>query len=589
MMRLTWGVVFTTLTLMPLLPTSGLAQVRSGERAFPWAEEPAGDRARARTDLVAFLNDPGTLRILGGGRIPEGVTLVGPVAIVGGSLVLGGRIEGPLVVVNGDLRLLPSARVTGDVTVVGGVVAGGGDGGWLSGTLHLEPAPLRYRIRGDRIELEPGAPELPPFLVREAGPFEFRPLLRSTGAYNRVEGLPVLAGLSLETRSRNPLQVEGGVIWRSAAGLEVGDEALGYHATVVQDVGGRNEARIAWSTYRDVRPIERRGMSDTESSLSTFFLRRDLRDHFEREGWSVWLEGSPLDLPLRFRVDYREEDHAPARPREPWTLGSGDRPWRPQPLVAEGSVRLLSFHVDVDTRDDPISPSTGWWIETGLHRQVGGSPRLPPEAGEASNAPFELATRGHLDLRRYNRLTPTTRLQGRLLLSGSLGEVALPPQFQRTLGGEGSLPGHPRFAVDCGARGGVVPAPMREARGGATTESTGGDPFLEAFPAYGCDGIGLVQLELQGRLPWAWRPDDSDGSWEMAALLDLRPAFTVFVDGGWGWTHADPDLGDVRLDAPFRADAGVGFHVGPLGVYWAAPLNRRDRGVNFFVRLSQRF
>jgi len=531
-------------------------------------------------DLLRFLNDPGTIRLVGGGRIPAGTRVEAPVGVLGGSLLLGGTIMGDLVVVNGDLRVERGARVEGDVTVVGGSILGGSDEPWVTGTLRLDPAPFRYRIRDDRVEAEPTPPELPRILVADFGAFEIRPLLRASGAYNRVEGLPVEIGATLELRSRNPLRVDAGAIWRSASGLEVERENLGYLFRAEQSVGGRGEARIGLTAHRQISPIESRDMSNLESALSTFLLRRDLRDHYAHEGWSVYLEASPVDLPIRPRFEYREEEHGAAEIRAPWTLRSAERAWRPQPAVAEGAVRTLGVSLSLDTRDDPVDPSDGWWVQGRLRRQVGGNPALPEMVSPTGAAGFELATDGHLDVRRYNRIGPEMRLNSRLLVSGALNSVALLPQHQRALGGEGTLPGHPRFALDCGARRETVQV------SGALEDV---QPSHAVYPAYGCDGVALARVEFQGPLPVSWRPGESLRDWELASLLELRPAWSLFLGAGKGWSYPDATSGDSRVDASFRTDMGVGFFVGPLGLYWAWPLNRRDQGVNFFVRLSHLF
>jgi hypothetical protein len=553
------------------------------------AQDPgAGERSPrdARAEIFRFLNDSGTLRMAGGGRVPAGSRVEAPVGVLGGALLLGGTIAGDLVVVNGDLRVEPGGRVEGSVTVVGGSIQGGRGEAWVTGTLRIDPIPLRYRIRGDRIEPEPATvPELPGFLVADFGIAELRPLLRAAGAYNRVEGFPVEMGASLETRSRNPFRLDAAGIWRSASGLELDRENLGHSVRVEQSVGGRGEARMGFRLHRRISPIENRDLSNLESGLSTFFLRRDLRDHYAREGWAFYLEGSPLDLPLRPRFEYQEEDHASVLPGDPWTLGSADRPWRPQPAVAEGAVRTLAFSLLLDNRDDPFDPSDGWWIEGRVRRQVGGSPRLPASV-VADGREFPLATDGHLDLRRYARLGPEARLKGRILVSGSLNRTPLLPQHQRALGGEGTLPGHPRFALDCGARTeSIVPS--------GEPDEVIEDPARQAvFPAYGCDGVALARLEFEGKLPFSWSPGANRPDWEMASLLTLQPAWSVFVGAGRGWSYEDPEGGigmGTRTDAPLRTDMGVGIFVGPLGVYWAWPLNRRDRGMNFFVRFTHLF
>jgi hypothetical protein len=547
--------------------------------------EPRGAPPReVQAALIEFMNAPTTLRMAGGTRIPSGTSVRGDVGVLGGALYLSGTIEGDLVVVNGDLEVGEGARVLGDVYVVGGRLRGGGDADWLGGTLLLEPGRMRYRIRGERIEAEPSRDrELQPFLVADFGAASIRPLVRSAGAYNRTEGLPVELGGTLETRSRNALRVDLAAVWRTASGLDLEQENLGHRFEILQELGGRGEARLRFSHHDRIVPVESRGVSDLESGLSTFLLRRDLRDHFREDGWSLRLEATPLEYPVRPWVAYREETHAFAPIRDPWSLRSTERAWRPQPLVAEGSIRSLAMGALLDTRDDPRDPAVGWWIDAWVRRRVGGSAALPPELVPGAPS-LALATDGHLDLRRYNRLGPEARLNLQLLFSGAVDGSALPPQHQRSLGGEGSLPGHPRFALSCGAREETLTRPGTETDPDASEDQA-------VYPAYGCDAVAMARLEFQGRLPFGWRSGPESGEWEVDSLLSLRPAWTVFAGVGRGWSHADgpgtsPDPG---ASSSTRADVGAGLFVGPLGVYWSWPLNWRDRGLNFFVRLSHRF
>jgi hypothetical protein len=555
----------------------------------------------ARGALLSAVNAPTTLRMEGSARIPGGTTVQGSVAVLGGSLDLAGRVAGDLVVVNGDLRVHPGGRVDGSVRIVGGELRSAPPE-WLGGALSVEPAPLRYRIRQGQVELE-DAPFLTtsPWLTADLGWGTIRPWLGSAGAYNRVEGLPMEVGAVFETRSRNPLRLDAHAIWRSVSGLELDGENLGHVIRLRQEVGGNGEAGIELTRFSRVVPFEPRGLTDLESSLSTFFLRRDLRDLFEEDGWSVAITAHPVDLPVRLRLEYREDENRTASLGNPWTLRDNEIPWRPLPIVAEGSARSLQGELTVDLRDDPRDPATGWWLEGRFHRRVGGSQRLPvldPEdpsgpggdgfrlGGTTSDARLSvaatetlgLATVGRIDVRRYNRLGPSYRLNLRLLAAGPLNGVPLPPQDQSTLGGEGSLPGHPRFAVDCGARTEPGWLPGR-----------GGDPTGPVYPAYGCDGVLLGQVELRGALPFSWSPAEGRMGWETASLLRLEPTWSVFIGAGRGWRVEDPSLADRRVDSGVRIDAGAGLFVGPLGLYWALPLNEKDRGLNFFIRLSNRF
>lgn len=527
--------------------------------------------------IIALLNDPSTVRLPGAARIPVGSRVDGDVAVLGGSATVGGEVAGNLLVVNGDLTFRDGARVGGDVLVVGGLIVGVEHAELAAGVASYR-APLRYRIRRGRVEGVPEEGITPGFLASDFGFGRSRITFRTDTNYNRVEGLPVKFGPIVETRGRNPLRLEAFGVWRSVSGFDLGSDVFGYSFRLEQAAGGRGTMFVGATAHSDVAAIEERGLSSVEASLSSFLLRRDLRDYYEREGWTAYLELRPGRLPLRAALAFRQEDHSFAPIRDPLTLRSRDAPWRPQILAAEGRYRGLELDLEWDSRDDPDLPADGWNAHLSLQRQVGGSLALPLEASPTTFSHF---TAGSLDLRRYARVSPTTRLLLRGVASGSLTSTPLPPQFQRAPGGEGTLPGHPRFALDCGARAeaALIPDPRDETA----------DP-LPVFPLYGCDRTALAQLELQGSLPFSWNPVPAewrDSEW--SALLELQPRWALFLNAGQGWITDDLGGAFSRDDAPTRADVGVGVFVGPLGLYWSYPLNRRDRGLNFFVRLQQRF
>lgn len=537
-----------------------------------------------QVEVVEYLNDPANLRLPGGSRLPAGVRIDGNVGVFAGSFRLSGAVAGHLVVVNGDLNLAPGAAVGGDVLVVGGQIVGE-DAATLGGRIRAFQAPLRYRVRGDVVELEEMPRiETPRILQADLGFARARLSVRAAGNYNRVEGLPLAIGPVIETPGRNPTELELFGIWRSTSGLDLERENLGYLVQATQAIGGRGELFAGAFLHSEILPISDRGLSNLEASLATFLLRRDYRDYHERSGWGTFVEFRPVDLPIRTRMEYREEDHDFAPITGPWTLRGSSTSWRPQPQIAEGPLRSLGIQAVLDTRDDPSDPSDGWLVDAFLRRTVGGDLRLPwsegpaPGQGEAQ-ASFPLANDGTFDVRRYLRLGPDVRFNVRLHLAGALDDTPLPPQFQHALGGEGSLPGHPRFAVDCGARAELIEDPGEP-----------GGPSSTIFPSYGCDRVALGQVALHGALPFSWSPSPGGREdWEWDALLQLRPVWTLFANVGRGWAIDTTDAPFPRENSPLRADAGVGVYVGPLGVYWAHPLNRRERGLNFFVRLTHRF
>src|SRR5438045_7602550 len=72
-------------------------------------------------EVIRFYNAPGTTRLVGRTRLPRGNEWRGDVAVRNGPVVIAARIQGTLVVINGDLLFDTGAEVTGDVIVVGGI------------------------------------------------------------------------------------------------------------------------------------------------------------------------------------------------------------------------------------------------------------------------------------------------------------------------------------------------------------------------------------------------------------------------------------------------------------------------------------
>lgn len=551
-----------------------------------------------RERVVTILNDPGTLLFDGGGRVPEGRTLEGNVGSLEGTFVLAGTIDGDLTVVNGDLVLEAGASVDGDVTVVGGGASGITDGE-IDGQLAIYAQRLRYaRESGRFVLLEPGDRSDEGFSP-SLGFGRSRFTIRAGTSYNRVEGLPVMFGPIVETASSNPLRLDALAVWRTDNGLEFDPSEMGYRVRLEQFLGGRELFSIGASAFSLVEPVEDWSLTDLEASLATFFLHRDYRDYFEREGWSVFASAASRAFPLSLEVEYRDEDHAIAPVGSPWSLTDNEEPWRPQPLIATGRLRTLNTTLAFDTRNDREEPTHGWWIRArttfGLSGDVAvpehvspyapgpeGSdpPGVTPVPAQPVDASFST---GFVDARRYNRVGPTSELLLRTVLGGSITGDPLPPQYQHALGGEGSLPGFPLFSVDCGAR----------ARGGGL--GGGGDPPREeVFPLYGCDRMALFQAEFRWDLGWSLdiggagaRRGNGEAPW--GSGVELRPRWVGFLNAGRGWSRSRTGDPYTRFDENSRVDVGVGLLVRNLGLYIAQPLTGDGRRPNFFVRLEQRF
>ncbi len=573
-------------------------------------QEPAADAARADTlsrmdlppevaeEVIDFFNDQRTLHFSGRTRIPEERAIDGDVGVLGGPLVVAGRIEGRVVVINGDVELLPGAVVDGDLTVVGGEITGL-DGARVTGEVLTYTERLRFVHRGDRIARRGGDRRRDRDAGREGDGASGRAtfLVTSGQSYNRVEGLPVHFGPLIETSGSNPFRLRALAVYRTENGPFFRTERWGHDVSAEQFFGGRRELRVGGGVYSVVAPIEDWHLSDTENGLSTFLFHRDFRDHYERKGWNAYATLEPRGTPLSLTGGYRSERHASLAAGDPWTIFDNGDAWRPQPLVGEGRLNSIFATARIDTRNDRDEPSHGWYVQgevehalnDGLVRPAALRPTFGPldefTLVPVPAMPYGAFTTGLLDVRRYNRIDPDSRLNLRVVVAGSLDGSELPPQRQHALGGEGTLPGYSLLELDCGAR---VDRVVRPVSGADPT-----DPDAPAFfTGYGCDRFALAQAEYRGNLSfrfnWSgrgWWDDDDEGEEDGERYRESWDAdvdWVLFADAGHGWSTRE-GLGDDT-----GVDAGFGLLFDELGVYAAVPL-RNGRGVNLFVRLGSRF
>jgi hypothetical protein len=533
--------------------------------------------------VVDFYNDPRRDRWAGPAVIAADSVHRGDVAVIQGPLEIAGRLEGSVVMVNGDVLLRPGGAVTGDVLVVGGRVEGVADA-MVGGEILVYPGRLHYALEGDRmVRVRRSSGRDTASVVNESDPdvrLDF--LVTSGNSYNRVEGLPITFGPRLRSAGSNPLRVHALAIYRTESGFTSDPDVFGYYVRGQQFLGGQGRWSVGATAHSVIDPIEDWHLGDLESGLAAFLFHRDFRDHYEREGFSgftTWESGGGA---LSTTAELRWDRHRSLPAGSPLTLFENAEPWRAQPLVAEGRIGTVSLTAAYDTRSEVPDPASGWYLrgrlEQGFHAELQVPRAYPALTGEpVTGVPpeaFGRFTTGFLDLRRYNRLSPDVRLNVRGLLAGSLTGAPLPPQRQHALGGEGSLPGYTLLSMDCGARAAVY----RRSDTPATVEN-------RAFPYYGCDAFTLLQLEVRGKLDFKLDLDSApwdDDEEQLGLGWNIAPDWAFFANGGSGWSFDD------RPDEPFRGDVGVGLLVERIGIFLAVPLTG-DSGINVFVRLGPRF
>jgi hypothetical protein len=540
--------------------------------------------------------DGGARRIEGDATITASEVVREDVAGLDGTLRVAGRIEGDVAMVNGDVILDPGGSITGSVTVVGGEVRVA-DEAEVGGTITAY-ATAREARQDRRRGIDDEDDHRDHWWERR----EDRPwgegysnlTVRTGASYNRVEGLPIMFGPVLRTSGSNPLRVEALAIYRTESGASLATDRMGYRATLEQFLGGEGRFSVGGSVYSVVEPMDRWQISDLEASLAAALFHDDYRDHYDRTGWSAFMEANPV-RPLTARVEYRREEFESLAAGDPWSLFDGGDQWRPQPLVAEGDLGSVIGSLELDFRDHDRRPRDGWYGRVAVERPVDGSltrPGLSVLLPQATPVPFPDPipstlpasevdtdfTTGFVDIRRYTPVGWASQLNLRVVAGGNLAEAPLPPQYQHALGGIGSLPGFDTFYADCGARGVL----------GSSDEQ-------QFFLGYGCDRFAMAQVEYRGDLSLGFgfgdpdRDDDDDWDWWDDVEIDLDPTWVVFFDAGRGWAYDDGIFGADR-DTGTLYDVGVGFLIDELGFYAALPLNSEvDQEPRFFIRLGRRF
>ncbi len=588
------------LSIALLAALAGLPLAAQERADSAWRSDLPPEVAREVTD---FFNNPGTIHFSGRTRIPAERIVDGDVAVLGGPVTVAGQIRGRIVVINGDVELLRGASISGGLTVVGGSVSGLADAR-VGGEAVAYGERLRYRRdNSERIVLTERQRRAP---VREETGRETREqdrdtrwgrsdFLITTGqSYNRVEGLPITFGPRIETAGSNPLRVRALAIYRTEAGWTLNPDRLGYHVSAEQFLGGRRSLRVGGTLHSVIDPIEDWHLSDLENGLSTLLFHRDYRDHYEREGWSAFATWEPRLSRTSLTAEFRSEVHRSLPAGSPFTLFNNSERWRAQPLVGEGHLQSVALRGRHDDRSQARDPATGWLVQGEVERGLNAGLSLPPAVALLEGSPVPFAgrsygafTHGVVDVRRYNRISPDSRLNFRLLTGGALGGGALPPQRQHALGGEGSLPGYALFSLDCGARSGIV----YRAEDLPTADRVAVGDARAYFPAYGCDRFTLFQAEYRGqfnfRFDWRRDPRDDDDTdardWEDWILRwDSSLNWVAFWDAGRGWGAGS------RPDEPLAMNLGLGVLIQRFGIYAAVPLTGRG-GVNLFVRLGPRF
>jgi hypothetical protein len=506
----------------------------------------------------------------------------GDVIVRSGPLTIAGHVTGNVLALNSDVSLAPTARLDGDLLVVGGEVTGLNTAR-IAGRTRIYRQSLLFRGEGDRIvSTEEGGSDdiiwwrrLEP---RREGNWSDVLRVVQAGPYNRVEGLPIELGPAISRLTPwGSFRVNGAAIVRTGSSFGSQGTDIGNNLRGEVRVGRVRAIGVGGSAFNIVDAIEGWQLSDVETALAAFVTRRDYRDYYQRHGGNVFvtLYGA-RDLSLT--GSYGEERWSSRVLRNPFTLFNSDDPWRPNPMVDEGLFHLADVSLKFDTRTDPEDPWSGWFLSTDLEYGRGTSTTPLPVGLRTRALLSDIAyTRGFFDFRRYNRLGPSSQLNMRMVLGGWIDGDPLPLERRFSVDGPGTLPGFD----------------FRSARAGPDVGACNTGATALARPAL-CDRIALAQLEFRRDLRL-----DITSLWEdwphhyRNAHGDV--AWVVFADAGRGWIVERPHdalrFGSAVIPpfSTFRTDIGTGLDFGGIGIYGAKAISASQEPMNFFVRLRHRF
>src|SRR5713101_5311652 len=558
----------------------GAAAVRAQDTAIVIQPESAGVLAQppelsraVAEEAIRRYNAATTTRLVGRFTLPAGNAWRGDVAVRSGPAVVAGRVEGTVLLINGDAVLDSGAVVTGDLIVIGGTGVRA-PGVQVAGEVRVYEEPLAYRARGDTIALAP--PDVRRWfrnlgVEKSWGSADSRSslTLATGGTFNRVEGLPVVFGPLFDWKlHRNlRLRVDALGVFRTAGDFTNKRSDLGYLLRTELRAGEAPAYGIEFRAFDDVTPVEDWGLRAGEVGWAAFLFQRDYRDYYLSKGIAVRAFVQP-ERSLRLDIDVRHDGQSTVGARDPWTVFRNDQAWRPNPPIDDGHYTTLAGTVTFDTRNDRLDPTAGWLLRARFENSR--SKDVTPQTGVPAAVRTPIPTDGSyafsrlfLDFRRYTRVSPSGRMNLRLLAGGWIGGDPLPLQQRLSTGGPDPHTGY-----------------------GFRHSACNSDIIDRAFArtqVAACDRVILAQAEYRGHLSLHWSYGSSAPEDEGAkSLFTLQgPDLVVLADAGQAWLVGD---GPGRLPAnrlptlgSWLADLGLGIDWGGFGVYVAKAVTEIGR------------
>src|SRR3989442_4166019 len=221
---------------------------------------------------------------------------------------------------------------------------------------------------------------------------------------------------------------------------------MGYRLRWERRRGDERGMGVEFRAFSVIAPGEDWGLGNAEVGWAAFLLQRDYRAYYVDKGAAGRVFVQPSRQITR-AVEVRRDGQTTTPAQDPWTVCRNDQAWRPNPPIDDGHYTTVGATATIDTRNDRVEPSAGWYVRAQLEN--GRSKDVSPQSGvpAAVRRPIPTDgsyqfTRAFLDVRRYTRVSPSGRVNLRFLAGGWLGGDPLPLQRRLSVGGPHPLAGY---------------------------------------------------------------------------------------------------------------------------------------------------
>ena len=351
--------------------------------------------------------------------IPAGDFVRGNAFCIGNELLVEGEVNGNVVSLFGDVKLMSSAVCQRDVLAIGGSVHKhrmARVNGTYQSTDEWHQVKARYHRKSQddksAVQLGVGA------------------------AYNRVDGLLVMPEIAFQSEEKFMPK------FYFKYGYGFASKRSVYQLGIEQKLFDYNQTKLGGSVYRLTKTEDDWISHDGENSLYAVLAREDFRDYYGAEGGNIYVEQS-LGFAHTFRVEYSYESLSwlPAHTGL-WSLFGGDKRFR-QNFSSVDAPRRNAAVIDCDRSEallktsyvlNTVEDERGEMARAGW---VGGVHYEHSSCRLGSDFAFD---RFIVELRRYQPLTYMQNFNVRLMYGGATGNLPLHRLFY--LGGIRTLRGY---------------------------------------------------------------------------------------------------------------------------------------------------